>query len=421
MKVLILNQTFYPDVVSTAQHAADLASALAGQGHEVTVLASRRGYDNPAAVFAKREQWKGVNIVRIGSTGLGKSTKWRRTVDFASFIANAGFNMLRLGRFDVIVAMTSPPLISFLAALALPLKAGKLVFWCMDLNPDEAIAAGWLKETSLTSRSLSHMLLFSLKRADHIVALDRFMKKRIESKGIPARKIDVIPPWAHDDRVRFDLVGRNAFRARHGLSDKFVVMYSGNHSPCHPLDTVLKAAERLSHRSELVFCFIGGGSEFGKVKNYAREKALNNIICLPYQPIEKLAASLSAADLHLVVMGEPFVGIVHPCKIYNILAANRRFFYIGPRESSITDLISQLSIDRMGGQASHGDVEGTVEQIERLLKIESSGSSFASDIASTFSQEKLVRRMMAAVTQENRDQAIVTEGELRPQSAMRTR
>src|SRR5712664_909629 len=127
MKILILNQTFYPDVVSTAQHAADLASALVGQGHEVTVLASRRGYDNPAAVFAKREQWKGVKIVRIGSTGLGKSAKWRRAVDFASFMANASFNVLRLGRFDVIVAMTSPPLISFLAALVLPLKAERLV------------------------------------------------------------------------------------------------------------------------------------------------------------------------------------------------------------------------------------------------------------------------------------------------------
>ena len=348
MKILVLNQTFYPDVVSTAQHAADLASALAAQGHEVTVLASRRGYDNPAALFPKREQWKGVNIVRIGSTGLGKSAKWRRAADFASFMANASFNMLRLGRFDVIVAMTSPPLISFLAALVLPFKAKRLVFWCMDLNPDEAIAAGWLKETSMTSRSLSRMLLYSLKSADRIVALDRFMKKRIESKGIPSQKIEVIPPWAHDDRVHFDPDGRNAFRARHGLSDKFVVMYSGNHSPCHPLDTVLKAAECLSHRSELVFCFIGGGSEFRKVKDYAHEKALNNIICLPYQPIEKLAASLSAADLHFVVMGEPFVGIVHPCKIYNILAANRRFLYVGPSESSIADLISQLSSHQHG-------------------------------------------------------------------------
>src|SRR5579862_4175755 len=128
MKILILNQTFYPDVVSTAQHAADLAAALASQGHEVTVLASRRGYDDPKAKFPRRERWKGVEIIRIGSTGLGKSAKWRRAVDFASFIANASLNLLRLGRFDVIVAMTSPPLISFLAALVLPMKAEKLVF-----------------------------------------------------------------------------------------------------------------------------------------------------------------------------------------------------------------------------------------------------------------------------------------------------
>jgi len=180
----------------------------------------------------------------------------------------------------------------------------------------------------------------------------------------------------------------------------------------HPLDTVLKAAERLSHRSDLVFCFIGGGSEFRKVKNYAREKALNNIVCLPYQPIEKLAASLSAADLHLVVMGEPFVGIVHPCKIYNILVANRQFLYIGPRESSITDLISQLSVDHMAGHAAHGDVERTVAEIERSLNNARSDRSFASNTVAVLSQEVLVHRMMAAVTNTIRDR--MPEGELQP-------
>ena len=145
------------------------------------------------------------------------------------------------------------------------------------------------------------------------------------------------------------------------------------------------------------------------MKDYARARALNNIVCLPYLPIEKLAASLSAADLHLVVMGEPFVGIVHPCKIYNILAANRRFLYIGPSESSITDLMSQLSSNSMG-QVSHGDVEGTVERIERAMKAEIPGTSFASDIASVCSQEVLVQRMTAAVMQEVPGQ----RGELQP-------
>jgi colanic acid biosynthesis glycosyl transferase WcaI len=55
-------------------------------------------------------------------------------------------------RFDVVVALTSPPLISFLAALFVKLKGGKFCFWVMDLNPDEAIAAGWLTTEFVTSR-----------------------------------------------------------------------------------------------------------------------------------------------------------------------------------------------------------------------------------------------------------------------------
>jgi hypothetical protein len=37
LTVLLLNQTFYPDVVSTAQHLTDLALSLVERGHEVTV------------------------------------------------------------------------------------------------------------------------------------------------------------------------------------------------------------------------------------------------------------------------------------------------------------------------------------------------------------------------------------------------
>ncbi|MGH9970534.1 MAG: glycosyltransferase family 4 protein, partial [Pyrinomonadaceae bacterium] len=75
MRVLLLNQCFYPDVVSTAQHLTDLAVELAKQGHAVTVLASDRGYDDPANRFPRRETWKGVTIVRIASLALGKGSK----------------------------------------------------------------------------------------------------------------------------------------------------------------------------------------------------------------------------------------------------------------------------------------------------------------------------------------------------------
>ena len=121
-------------------------------------------------------------------TGFGKSSKWRRAADFGTFMASCAFRLWSLPRFDVLVAMTSPPLISFVAAMGVPGRARSLVFWSMDLNPDEAIAAGWLRAKSSVARLLSRMLLHSLQRADCIIALDRFMKDRIQSKGIHAGK-----------------------------------------------------------------------------------------------------------------------------------------------------------------------------------------------------------------------------------------
>jgi hypothetical protein len=265
----------------------------------------------------------------------------------------------------------------------------------MDLNPDEAIAAGWLRAKSPIARLLSRMLLHSLQRADRIIALDRFMKDRIQAKGIPAEKVLVVPPWSHDDHVRFDPAGREEFRSTHNLSHRFVVMYSGNHSPCHPLETLLQAAERLADNDNVAFCFVGGGSEFGKVKERARNRGWRNVLCLPYQPIEKLSGLLSAADLHVVVMGDRYVGIVHPCKIYNVLAVKKPFLYIGPNESHVTDIVKQSS----AYVSSHGDVEGVVANILQAMKDIVLGSPRGVDVEMLFSKNRLVPQMIGAIAQ----------------------
>jgi colanic acid biosynthesis glycosyl transferase WcaI len=358
LKFLLLNQCFYPDVVSTAQHLTDLATELTNRGHDVTVVTGDRGYDDPVVRFPRRERWKNVTIIRVPSLSLGKHTKWRRALGFASFLAACGFRLLTLPRFDVVVALTSPPLISFFASLFVKLKGGRFCFWVMDLNPDEAVAAGWLRPDSATARLLQWMLRYSFMNADRTVVLDRFMKERLLAKGAEAGRIAVLPPWSHDDAVEYSGEGREAFRRTHELTNKFVVMYSGNHSPCHPLDTLMTAALELKSRRDIVFCFIGGGSEHAKVRDFAARHNLGNVICLPYQPLDELSSSLSAADLHVVVMGDAFVGIVHPCKIYNIMSVGAPALYIGPEPSHITDLgYSETCFTH------HGDITGVVSRI----------------------------------------------------------
>jgi len=355
VKILLLNQTFHPDVVSTAQHLSELAVALAERGHQVTVVTGRRAYDSPDREFAAHEIWRGVDIRRVYSTRFGKRAKWRRAVDFGSFIVSSCGRLLFLPRHDVVVALTTPPLISFIGAWRAKLWGARFCYWVMDMNPDEAIAAGWLQADSFMGRLLERMSRFSFRRADWIVALDRFMRDRIVAKGIAPEKIAVLPPWSQDQEVRFDAAGREEFRRRHGLAGKRVVMYSGNHSPVHPLDTLMAAAELLSTEPSIVFCFIGGGSEFKRVQRWAEAGRRANVLCLPYQPLAQLSASLSAADAQVVVMGEAMLGLVHPCKIYNMLAVGAPVIYIGPQPSHVTEILDRPEAGHPWCSVRHGE------------------------------------------------------------------
>lgn len=406
MKVLLLNQCFWPDVMATGQQLTDVACELADRGHEVTVITGRRGYDDPKLLFPGHERWRNIEIFRVRSIAASKASRWWRALNFASFLLACAFRLAFTRRQDVVVALTSPPLISWLASLFTRLKGGRLVFWVMDLNPDEAIAAGWLRADSATAKFLAKLLRSSMQHAGKIVALDRFMKDRLLLKGISPDRIEVISPWSQDS-VHFDQQGREAFRRDLGLTGKFVVMYAGNHSPCHPLDTLLEAALRFAGNEEIAFCFVGGGSEQGKVKEFSAANKLKNVHCLPYQSQADLAGVLSAADLHVVVMGEAFAGIVHPCKIYNILEIGTPFLYVGPKESHMGDIIASLNDSGSAVQSVHGRPDLVQQFISNAAHARNGDNSFKakqrsvrrgqSNLAAAFSKTKLLPRFIKEV------------------------
>ena len=252
---------------------------------------------------------------------------------------------------------------------------------------------------------------FSLRTATRITVLDRFMRDRILAKRIDGAKVTVRPPWSFDGTVRFDPEGRRKFRAQHGLEGKFVVMYAGNHSPCHPLETLLRAAERLTDDPSIVFCFMGGGSEWHKLRQKLepqcpirlagtaagrRPSTLSsppstNLLCLPYQPLDELAGSLSAADLHVVVMGDAFVGLVHPCKVYNILSVGAPVLSIGPRLSHLSEIARARQDDVTFLTAAHGEVDAAVNHILRVRDLNGQISRRPSALVrSRFSREAVL-------------------------------
>ena len=362
--MLLINQVFYPDPASTGQHLAGLAQALVKRGHEVTVLTGRRGYDDPSASYPARELWRGIEIVRVASTGFGHGSKLGLALDFLTFLIAVKWRALLMRRADVVVTLTTPPLLSVLGAALAKWWRCRFIYWVMDLNPDEAIAVGWLSAESPLAHLLEGLSRWSLRTADGIIALDAYMKERIVAKGIAAEKIATVPIWMHGE-VHFDPEGRERFRREHGLTEKFVVMYSGNHTPVHPLDTLVEAAALLRDDKHIHFCFVGGGTEWRILRDRAQAESWPNATFLGYQPFETLSASLSAADVQVAAMGEAYVGIVHPCKVYNFLAVERPFVFIGPARGHVPDLIREAGLGDIATTFRHGESAALAGDIRR--------------------------------------------------------
>ena len=366
MKILLINQTFYPDPAATAQYLTDLARALVSSGHQVTVLTGRKNYLDASTRHPSKEIHEGIQILRVGGMITGSRSKLIRILE--ALWMNLAFTgkLLSLSGYDRIVGMTSPPMMAWAASLIAVWRKTPFVYWVMDINPDEAIEAKWIQKGSMQAHILEWILKNTLKRCQKVIVLDHFMKDRLILKGANPSRIEIISPWSHDEDLETISHDQNIFRKQNGLENKFVVMYSGNHSICHPLNTLLQAAYELKENQNIMFVFIGGGERVKDVAEFKIKHRLSNILQFPYQERKSLSHSLSAADIHVVVMGDPYVGIVHPCKLYGILKIGRPFVYIGPEKSHIAEIIEA---GHVGYAVRHGEVSKLAHFFEEVKNL----------------------------------------------------
>lgn len=401
-RIVILSQVYVPDPASVGQHMHDFAAAMAKRGHDVVVHCSSRGYDDPTQRYARNETRDGVKIHRYSLPVFSKKNMLLRVFGSAWAQAALFFNALFTFRTDLIFFSTSPPLIGVTATVVAKLKRlfsfGRhvpRVYWAMDLNPDQLLAMKKLKPGSLMHRFLEAANKFIIRNADLTVPLDRFMEERLKLDGRRPNDLLVMPPWPHEKAETPLPHDQNWFRDRHGLQGKFVIMYSGNHSPANPLETLLEATLAFRDDDSIRFAFIGGGGAKKQVNEHLAKHGLTNMLSLPYQPMSDLKFSLSAADVHVVSLGADMVGIIHPCKVYGSMAVGRPILFLGPRPSHVSDLIDQHQI---GWHVEHGDVDGAIAAIRAMKATHASslaeqGGRAQTALRSSLSQEILVERL----------------------------
>jgi colanic acid biosynthesis glycosyl transferase WcaI len=358
--IVIITQVYVPDPAAVGQQIADVAEELVRHGRRVVVYTSSRGYDDPTVRFPLSETRAGVIVRRCPLSSFGKGSIAVRLLAQALFVVQATFRALLTGGVGGVIVSTSPPFAGFAGAVVARLRHAPLLWWVMDLNPDQMVLAGKLRATSLAARVFDWMNRVTLDAATLVVALDRFIAARVLAKRDVQSKLEVLPPWAHthgSDIVPHD---DNPFRHEHGLDGRFVVMYSGNAGFSTPLDTLLAAARQFEADDRLRFMFIGGGVVKREIDALVAATGPPNMATLPYQPLDRIRFSLSAADVHVVSIANEGVGVVHPCKVYGAMALGKPVLAFAPRESYVADILAK---HRCGWLVEHGDVAGAVQAI----------------------------------------------------------
>jgi glycosyltransferase involved in cell wall biosynthesis len=362
VKLIFLNRYFHPDHSATSQMLSDLAFALAARGCEVAVIASRQRYDAPAGRLPARETIDGVATYRVWTSRFGRAGLLGRMVDYATFYLAAAWCLWRLARAgDVVIAKTDPPMLSVVAAPVCRSRKAKLVNWLQDIFPETAQVLGvGGRMARVPFRLMRWLRGRSLKAAQMNVVLGRRMAERIACLGLSDRCIRILPNWADGANIAPIEPSANPRRGEWGLSDAFVVGYAGNLGRAHDVNTLLEAMAILEgaakaapakdvaehggnggQRRPVVWLFIGSGALLDVLKAEVGRRRLTSVCFKPYQPKERLAESLSAADVHLVSLLPALEGLIVPSKVYGIAAAGRPIVFVGDEAGEIARLIAQ--------------------------------------------------------------------------------
>lgn len=327
--ILFVNRVFPPDRGATGRCLADLAERLAAFGWRVSIVA-----DGPIQDVAAPP---GVTLHRTGrSVPEGERPDARAYLDSLGRLA---WRALRLPRHDVVVTMTDPPLLARVGPLLAARHRAVAIHWSQDVYPALLPHLGVRLPAPLFAM-LERSMTAALRRHDAVIAIGRCMAGRLARAGVPEERLTVLPNWP-DPRVRPVPRETNGFRSGLGLDGRFVVAYSGNLGLAHPMDGILEAAAALREGNPAVrFLMIGSGRGHAALADSARRLGLDNMLFQPWQPADRLAESLSAADLHLAVMAGAAEGLMVPSKLAGALAAGRPCLFLGPSGSEAAQRLS---------------------------------------------------------------------------------
>lgn len=367
MKVVLITDSYPPEVRSASHLMEELAEGLKERGFDVTVVTTYPQYnlteEKKNIDYPEFTTENGIKVIRVKTLPHHKVNFIIRGISQIS-MPYIFQNKIKkyINKVDTIVVY-SPPLP--LALLGVKLKKvfnAKCLLNVQDIFPQNAIDLGVLRNPLLI-RFFKNMESNAYMNADLIFVHSEgnleFLKRNHPDI---AKKLIVLHNWINTKE--FDGVSRtNKYRKLYNLMDKFIILFAGVMGPSQGLDFIIELAHKVRDLKDVVFLFVGDGMEKPKLEDLAREKKLNNVIFKSFVSKDEYPYLVKDCDVGLVSLSNKNRTPVVPGKILGYMAAKLPVIAFLNQESDGHNIIKKANC---GFSCIHGDIQKAEEIVRKI-------------------------------------------------------
>ena len=360
MKILVHDYAGHPFQVQ-------LSRSLARRGHQVLHLYAGYNTTPHGQLKSLKDDTSYLNIdsifIRQPLQKFSLVKRWFQANEYGRLLA------ARIDQYhpDIVISGNTPLNSQSFALKKCIKKKIRFLFWLQDM---EGIATHRILKKripllgALAGRFYISLEKDLLRKSDYIIAITEDFVSYLIGYGITRQKIVVIENWATLEDLKI-CSKINPWSQYHGITEKFVFLYTGSMGMKHNPEILLQLAIHFKENPNVIVLIISEGLGAIWLEQQKREYGLNNIQILCYQPVEQMANLLASGDVLLAIL-EPDAGVFSvPSKVLSYLCAQRPILLSVP----LSNLAARIVTDNQAGVAvPPGNIKMFLNAAEELLK-----------------------------------------------------
>tara|TARA_Y200000002_G_scaffold345312_1_gene319127 strand:- start:5 stop:1216 length:1212 start_codon:yes stop_codon:yes gene_type:complete len=366
LKILITHRYYWPDKSSCSNIIHNIANHLSKK-HHVDVITSQPShvFDKPFKYTYKPPKFEIVDNVNVKRLKLPIETysKFQR-IKNAVLLGSEIFIRCLIKRYDIIIVTTTPMVLSaFFSTIASKLTKTKLIYYCMDINPE----IGNKISKDFKNLSLYKLLLkmddWSCKNANLILVHSEDMlntlRKRYSGKKY---NINIMNNFSSQIDKNYEFKKKTQLTIK--SKKKLRIVFTGNIGRFQGLETFIDAMSLISHRQDIELLIVGEGVKKKQLIEKTKRKNIN-VKFIDYQPHKKVKQIIKNSDIGLVSIIPKTYKYAYPSKISTYLEQGKPIICIVEKKSEI---VKRMNFYNYGFHVKFGDTYSIAKLLKKLAK-----------------------------------------------------